>query len=329
MWYLVGDIGGTNLRLAAMGSTGAVLRRSEHSTEGQTTLPDACAALCSEMGSPPDGMAVAVAGVVVDDQVRMTNANRTISRGDLARACKIAPSDVLLLNDFEAAAWSLATLDPAKVTFLQGGPAPQPGARVIIGPGTGLGVGSLVWQGTRPTAVPGEGGHLRLTPHSAEEVAYFEALIALWPEVQMGEALAVEAEAILSGTGMPHWYRAIANVRGEAARLDGAAAIFAAAKAKEDTSASCAVALMAQYLGGVAGDLGLILGARGGVFVTGGVAQQNAWIFDDAFLAAFNAGGRHSKWREALPLGLCNDPDFGLLGARNCLFVHQDRSLPD
>lgn len=329
MWYLVGDIGGTNLRLAAMGSTGAVLRRSEHSTEGQTTLPDACAALCAEMGSPPDGMAVAVAGVVVDDQVRMTNANRTISRGDLARACKIAPSDVLLLNDFEAAAWSLATLDAAEVTFLQGGPAPQPGARVIIGPGTGLGVGSLVWQGTRPTAVPGEGGHLRLTPHSAEEVAYFEALIALWPEVQMGEALAVEAEAILSGTGMPHWYRAIANVRGEAARLDGAAAIFAAAKAKEDMSASCAVALMAQYLGGVAGDLGLILGARGGVFVTGGVAQQNAWMFDGAFLAAFNAGGRHSKWREALPLGLCNDPDFGLLGARNCLFVHQDRSLPD
>lgn len=329
MWYLVGDIGGTNLRLAAVDPAGAVVRRCTHRTDGLTTLPDACAALCSEMGGAPEGVAVAVAGVVVDGQVRMTNAARSISRDDLARACDVAPGKVLLLNDFEAAAWSLAALDATKVSFLQGGPEPQPGARVIVGPGTGLGVGSLVWQGARPTAVPGEGGHLRLTPHSAEEVAYFEALIALWPEVQMGDALAVEAEAILSGTGIPYWYRAIATSRGEAAHLEGAAAIFAAAKVGEDTSACRAVALMARYLGGVAGDLGLVLGARGGVFITGGVAQQNPWMLDEAFLAAFNAGGRHSKWRAALPLGLCNDSDFGLMGARNCLFVQHDRPLPD
>ncbi|MFG6594817.1 ROK family protein [Sulfitobacter sp. 1A13368] len=329
MWYLVGDIGGTNLRLAAVDPAGAVVERRTHPTDGLTTLPDACATFCAEMGRPPEGVAMAVAGVVVDEQVRMTNAARSISRDDLARACGLDPTKVLLLNDFEAAAWSLATLDTEKVTYLQGGPEPQPGARVIIGPGTGLGVGSLVWQGARPTAVPGEGGHLRLTPHSAEEVAYFEALIALWPEVQMGAALAVEAEAILSGTGMPYWYRAIASARGEAAHLEGAAAIFAAAKAGEDASACRAVALMVQYLGGVAGDLGLVMGARGGVFITGGVAQQNTWMLDDSFLAAFNAGGRHSKWRAAMPLGLCSDPDFGLLGARNCLFVQHEHPLPD
>ena len=329
MWFLVGDIGGTNLRLAAVDAAGAVISRSEHATDGRTTLPEVCADFCAKMSGAPEGVAVAVAGVVVDGRVRMTNANRTISRGDLAKACKIAPSKVMLLNDFEAAAWSLATLDPEKVTYLQGGPAPQPGPRVIIGPGTGLGVGALVWQGARPVAVPGEGGHVRLTPHSAEEVAYFEALIALWPEVQMGDALAVEAEAILSGTGMPYWYRAIAQARDEAATLDGAAAIFAAAKTGEDANACRAVGLMARYLAGVAGDLGLVMGARGGVFLTGGVAQQNAWIFDAAFLAAFNAGGRHSRWREALPLGLCHDPDFGLLGARNCLFAGRDHPLPD
>ena len=145
----------------------------------------------------------------------------------------------------------------------------------------------------------------------------------------MGEGLAVEAEAILSGTGMPYWYRAIASARGEAAHSEGAAAIFAAARAGEDASACRAVALMVQYLGGVAGDLGLVMGARGGVFITGGVAQQNPWMLDDSFLAAFNAGGRHSKWRAAMPLGLCSDPDFGLLGARNCLFVQHERPLPD
>ncbi|MEP3685710.1 MAG: ROK family protein [Sulfitobacter dubius] len=329
MWYLVGDIGGTNLRLAAVDMAGNLQARSAHPTDALTALPEVCAALCAKMGSAPEGVAVAVAGVIVDGQVRMTNADRSISRDDLAAACKVAPSEVLLLNDFEAAAWSLATLDPAKVTYLQGGPEAQPGPRVIVGPGTGLGVGALVWHGNRPTAVPGEGGHVRLTPHSAEEIDYFRALVTLWPEVQLGDQLAVEAEAILSGTGMPYWYRAIAEARGEAVDLEGAAAIFAAAKAKSDANACRAVELMVRYLGGVAGDLGLVMGARGGVFVTGGVAQQNEWIFDDAFLAAFNAGGRHSTWRKELPLGLCQDPDFGLLGARNSLFVHRDQPLPD
>ena len=162
---------------------------------------------------------------------------------------------------------------------------------------------------------------MRLTPQSMQEAAYFEALIAAWPEVQMGQGLAVEAEAILSGTGMPKWYRAIAKVRGREASLETAAAIFNAAQAETDQSAVEAVAHFARYLGGMAGDLGLIFGARGGVFITGGVAQANPWLFTPDFRTAFNAGGRHSNWRRDMPLGLCQDPDFGLKGARNCLFA--------
>ncbi|MEX3314680.1 ROK family protein [Sulfitobacter sp. PS-8MA] len=322
MWYLIGDVGGTNLRLAAVDAKGDFLARQSRASAGEAAVTEACTALIAEMGRPPGAVAIAAAGVVVDDRVTFTNAGLNITKAALARACDVAVEKIILLNDFAAAAWSLATLD--QVTYLQGAPAPEQEPRVIIGPGTGLGVGALLWHQGQPLAVPGEGGHMRLTPHRAQEVPYFEALIAAWPEVQMGEGLAVEAEAILSGSGVPKWYQAIAKVRGEAAPLQSAEAIFDAANAKTDDIAREAIALFAQYLGGLAGDLGLVFGARGGVFITGGVAQANPWLFDAEFIAAFVAGGRHSNWRRALPLGLCQDPDFGLKGARNCLFAQVD-----
>jgi len=328
MWYLLGDVGGTHMRLAAVDPAGDFRARQTRDTAGGAGLSEACSKLIAEMGSVPQAVAVAAAGIVENGQVTFTNAAQSITTTALAQACHIDSAKVSLLNDFEAAAWSLATIAPGQVTYLQGEPDAQlslPQApRVIIGPGTGLGVGALLWHNGQPQAVPGEGGHMRLTPHSAEEVPYFQALIAGWPDVQMGDGLAVEAEAILSGTGVPNWYRAIAHVRGEAAPLTDAAAIFAAARAGRDENAHRAIASFTCYLAGMAGDLGLIFGARGGVFLTGGVAQANPWIFSADFLAAFNAGGRHSAWRSTLPLGLCQDSDFGLKGARNYLFARLD-----
>ena len=322
MWNLLGDVGGTNLRLAAVDGEGRILDRATESMAAGTALTEACAHLVERMGSVPERAALALAGIVAEDRVTFTNLSQSVTRDEIAQACEMLPEKVALLNDFEGAAWSLAELDQAQISYLQGGP--QPGPRVIIGPGTGLGVGALVPGERRPRALAGEGGHVRLTPHSAEEVGWFETLISLWPEVQMGDGLAVEAEAILSGTGMPRWYRAIATSRGAPAPLKDAEAIFAAARAGGDADARQAVSSFVRYLGGLAGDLGLAFGARGGVFVTGGVAQANAWIFDEAFRAAFNAGGRHSDWRRAVPLGLCHDPDFGLAGAHNWLRAHAD-----
>lgn len=320
MWHLLGDIGGTNLRLVAMDDAGSLGPRVDGPMGKDGILLEACMALCRKIGAPPASVTLALAGVIEEDRVRFTNLSQSVARAEIAMACEVRETSVTLLNDFEAAAWSLAELND--ITYLQGGP--QSGARVIIGPGTGLGVGALVPGEPRPRALPGEGGHVRLTPHSAEEVGWFEALIDLWPEVRMGDALAVEAEAILSGTGMPLWYRAIAMSRGEAAPLTEAETVFGAARRGEDANATRAVESFARYLGGLAGDLGLAFGARGGVFITGGVAQANAWIFGDGFRGAFNAGGRHGDWRRAMPLGLCRDPDFGLAGARKWRRAHMD-----
>jgi glucokinase len=320
MWNLIADVGGTNMRLAEVSSGGEILIQERFQSKGEMTLDAACAQFARERGSMPARAVIAAAGVVKDGAVKLTNAGQSFSETSITKTLDGAPVNVL--NDFEAAAWSLATVGPDDVTTLQGAAEFPKEPCLILGPGTGLGVGALVWAGDVPCVVPGEGGHAALGPRTREEVSIFAALREEWPEVGMGEGLLVEAEAVLSGTGLPVFYRAVAKSMELTAPLDNAADIFSAAKARLDTAAMRAVQLFARYLAAIAGDFGLVFGAKGGVFVTGGVAAANPWMFDDAFVEAFNAGGRHTGWRKELPLHVYHQPDFGLIGARNYL-VHR------
>lgn len=315
MWNLVADVGGTNMRLAAISTAGTIVDQQSFHSKGDLDFLEVCGAFIEGHATRPEGAVVAAAGVVSNGNVRLTNSGQSFSEAELAGVC--STQNVKILNDFEAAAWSLATVSETDVNRLQGGASEPQASRLIIGPGTGLGVGAMVWAHGQPHVIPGEGGHVSIAPQSVEEIAYFEELIALWPEVQIGDGLAIEAEAILSGTGIPALYQAIARARGGTCVPKAAEAVFASARGFEDENALIATRLFKRFLGQLAGDLALVFNARGGVFLTGGVALSNPWIFDQEFLDAFNAGGRHSPWRAAMPVSLYLNKDFGLLGARN------------
>lgn len=315
MWNFVADVGGTNMRLAAISNAGSIIDQRSFQSKGELDFLTACAQFISDHATPPEAAVVAAAGVVSDGAVQLTNSAQGFSEAQLATASQA--QNVKILNDFEAAAWSLATINAQDIQVLQGSARIPNGPRLIVGPGTGLGVGALVWVHGQPHVVPGEGGHVSLSPQSKEELEFFEALIELWPEIQMGDRLAVEAEAILSGTGIPYLYQAIAQAMGAPVVPISAEQVFSLARSNEDRVAVKTIDLFRRSLGQLAGDLALVFNAKGGVFVTGGVALANPWIFDQRFLDAFNAGGRHSDWRAGMPVYLYQNHDFGLLGARN------------
>lgn len=315
MWNLVADIGGTNMRFAAISSSGKTLDQQNFPTNGPLDAVAASLKMITSQGILPTHVVIAAAGVVDNGMVKLTNSTQHFSERALVEATG-TPS-VKILNDFEAAAWSLATVKSGDVQMLQGDFEKSHAPRLIIGPGTGLGVGAMVWANGKPHVVSGEGGHITLAPQTAEELPYFQALTTLWPQVKIGSTLGVEAEAILSGTGIPIFYKAIAQACALPAPLTRSEDIFKAARAGNDPVATKVIALFRRYLGTVAGDLGLVFDAKGGVFITGGVALANPWLFDAAFLDAFNAGGRHSGWRRQLPVSLYQNTDFGLIGAQN------------
>lgn len=310
--YLAADIGGTNVRMGAYEGD-HLLHSDTHSTKGGVPLLDLLHDFSETMEDRPEVIVVAAAGPVKDNAVQLTNAKQYICGSALQEATGARHARVI--NDFAAAAW--ASLDPRgnDLVTLQGTDTPPEGTRLVIGPGTGLGVGALARVGTHYASVPGEGGHVGLAPRNRADLEVFEAFRTLWPDVFYGNDLVMEAEGILSGTGLPILYRAAQQVLGSGDDSPEAGEIMRRAKAGEDPAAVRTIEIFKTYLGQVAGDLGLAFGAQAGVFLVGGVAMKNAWLFDQTFNDAFNAGGRFTAKREAMNLYLLNVENFGLQGA--------------
>ena len=313
-WLLCADIGGTNLRLRAF--DGHRDRASEqHETGGPGDLAEIFGTFAAAQGTPPELVVAAVAGPVSDNRVNLTNASKSLCGEDLKRTTGAA--EAWLINDFAAAAWATARVAPADLLCLQGAPAPHDeGLHVVVGPGTGLGVGTLVLRDGVATALPGEGGHVALAPNSREEVAIFEAFRTLWPETFFGDGLTCEAEAMLSGTGLPLLYRAVQMVTGDTGPHLDARGVLTAAQEDSSPTAHRVAQIFKSHLARMAGDLGIALRADS-VFLVGGVATKNPWLFDADFVEAFRQGGRFTGLRSQMNLYLLRNPDFGLMGAHN------------
>ncbi len=314
-WNLVADIGGTNTRLGVV--TNGTLTDLRKSPTG--TLPEFLAALhdlYAEIGTPPRAVVAAGAGPVRNGTIRLTNANLDLSEADIASAT--GADHTFVINDFTAAAWSVAEITGDDVQALQGDPTPPKGTRLVVGPGTGLGVGALLYSEGHYHTVSGEGGHVGLSPRTRDEVDVFEAARRIAPECFFGDSLTLEAEMFLSGTGLPILYRAVGMAAGQPETpVLPAKDILQAARDGSDPLAIRAAQIFTTHLGAVMGDMAVTVMPTGGVFLVGGVAEKNRWLFGDDFLAAFNAGGRFDALRQGFGVYVSEQAEFGIVGANN------------
>jgi glucokinase len=295
---LVGDVGGTHMRLAlAEGVNGAFELTA---IESSPTAPDVAAKVARFLqGRTVEAAAFGAAGPVVAERaIRLTNANVRLDAAELAEAAGL--SDVALVNDFRAIAEGVPHLPRASLQHWGGGEAVEGEAVVVLGPGTGLGTaiaapGAGGWQ-----VIQGDGGHADLAPVDDEE-------LAAWQRLRLGYGR-VSAETVLSGPGLERLYAAASG------RALGAAEIDAAAWGGEPAAVR-AHALFTRWLGRVAGNLALVAGARGGVYLAGGILPRWAGRFDvAAFRRAFEDKGQYGQWLRAIPCFLITHPHPGLLG---------------
>ena len=305
---LVGDIGGTNARFALWQDNGLqavqVLAAADYPTPQAAVLAylAGLGLTCAEIGE----VCLAVAGPVEGELFRFTNNHWQLSRPLFCQALQI--DELLLINDFSAMALGMTRLAPDEyLSVCPGTPQPMRPA-VVIGPGTGLGVGTLLdLGGGRWASVPGEGGHVDLPLGNLRETQ-------LWRHIQ-AETGHVSAEVILSGSGLLRLYRAICFEEGHVPSLATPEAITAAAMAGEPV----ALQVLEQFccwLGRVAGNNVLTLGARGGVYIVGGVVPRFAEIFlRSGFARCFADKGCMSAYLSGIPVWLVTAPYPGLLGA--------------
>jgi glucokinase len=248
-----------------------------------------------------------VATAVGDDRVTLTNSGWSFSR-DGARA-GLGLDRLEVLNDFEALALALPCLKPTQLRPVgrTGTPAPG-GAMAVVGPGTGLGVAGIVPHGGRWVALPGEGGHATLAPADEFESAVLAAA--------RREFEHVSAERLLSGIGLPVLHRAVAAVEGVAADAVDAERIVERGLAGTDARCSLTLDLFCAMLGGFAGNVALTVGARGGLYVGGGIVPRlGERFFVSRFRERFEAKGRFRPYLQAIPTFLITDTLVALTGA--------------
>lgn len=305
---LVGDIGGTNARFALWRDAQLVdvrvLATADHPTP-EAAIRAYLQGLELPLGAV-EAVCLACAGPVNGDEFRFTNNHWRLSRSAFCRDLQVR--ELLLINDFSAMALGMTRLREDERRPICPGQAQADRPCVVIGPGTGLGVGTLLaasgggWQ-----ALPGEGGHVDLPIATPREAELWQLLYR-----QLGH---VRAEDVLSGGGLLLLYRTLCQLEGAEPRLASPAEVTAAAQAG-DALACAVIEQFSVWLGRAAGNLVLSLGARGGVYVVGGVVPRFAELFlASGFAAALRDKGCMSHYFDRIPAWLVTAEYPGLLGA--------------
>ncbi len=251
-----------------------------------------------------------VAGVVEGERCALPN-NPCIVAADELRA-RFNFSDVHIVNDFEALAWSLPHL-AAKDFRMIGGRAPKANApMVVLGPGTGLGVAAYVRGEKGGLVVRSEGGHATLPRGSLRE----DAIIAKLRQ-QFGH---VSAERALSGSGLENLYHTIASLESRTAPERDAAEIAQAAAAGSCATSRDALDTFCALFGAVAGNLALTFGAQGGVYIAGGIVSHiRDFLPQSQFRSRFEVKGRLSPYLEAIPIYLILHDDPAFVGLQSLI----------
>jgi glucokinase len=313
---LLGDIGGTNARFAWQASDGAPLQDVVAlATADHASVGAAIAHYLAATGrSAPPWCAIGIANPITGDRVQMTNSHWSFSISTLQ--AELGFERLRVINDFTALALALPDLQPSELRQLGGGAALAGEPVGLVGPGTGLGVSGLLPGATPGSWVPlqGEGGHVTLAAADAREEAVLRVL-----RERFGHA---SAERAVSGMGLEALHAALTTLDapGSSTALP-AADITTRALAGSDSRCAEAVALFCSFLGSVAGNLALTLGARGGVYIGGGIVPRLGPLFaGSAFRERFEAKGRFRAYLAQVPVFVIHaSVSPALLGAARAL----------
>jgi glucokinase len=301
---LVSDIGGTNARFALVDEHGWPTEEKILQTSDFPGVVDAANAYLA--GRAVDGVVLVVAGPVESDQIALTNCPWAFSLAETKRALGV--SHLVAVNDFVAQALSLPRLDHADFDKLIGGEPLDDRPIAVIGPGTGLGVAGLLKVGERYHPMATEGGHVSFAPRDDVEIGVLAILRKRYGRVSN--------ERLLSGPGLVNLASALAELEGRDFQIDGPAHVVQRAEGGACPICVDAIQRFCSLLGAAAGDLALSYGARGGVYLTGGMIAHLGQHFDtDRVIEAFIDKGRFGAYLKVMPLFRVLRTDTGLIGA--------------
>lgn len=320
---IAADVGGTHARIALIDPRGgdaafAMPHYEKYACGDFASL----AAIIDEFRRthvrvPAERLALAIAGYVIDDAVVNLSLPWPVSISGLRDALGL--QELAIVNDFEAAAHALAHLDAHDASLLSGPAQATAGPVLLVGPGTGLGAALRIPHPHEVIVLATEAGQATLAPDTELE---FDLL-----RVLRRRGARVLVEDVLSGTGLANLHAAVRELRGAEPRALTPAQITAAALAQEDAHAAEAVTVFCDWFGAVLGDLALLYGATGGIYLAGGVLpQMKPLLLASRFVERFLDKGAMHEALARTPVRLIEHARLGVIGAASWFFDRDART---
>lgn len=319
---LAGDIGGTKTVLAifqAQDNNGDIQRHpllertfpSQQYQSLELIIEEFLADCPHEIGMASMG----VAGPIVAGRAKVTNLPWTIDSAVMAARFGFG---FHLLNDLESIATAVPHLRPDDLITLNPGEPVAGGAIGVVAPGTGLGEGFLVWNGTRYTAHPSEGGHTAFGPTTPEQLDMLNYYLP-----RMGH---VSYERVCSGLGIPNIYTFLRETgrypepewlrRQLEEVVDQTPVIIRAAVSNEAEICVNTLRMFMEILGDEAGNMALVVLATGGIYLGGGIPPRILpQLQSGPFMKFFSDKGRFSEIIGRIPVHVIYNPKSALYGA--------------
>jgi len=306
---LVGDVGGTNCRLAlaVKSITGSIVLHHEESyaVAEYEHFNDVLAGYISKHNIRVKRGAFAFAGPKFDDEIRMTNTNWIVSEEELRTTFDL--DKVVVLNDFVAMAYGVTVIPDDGFQALITGEVNYNKPVAVLGPGTGLGL-SCILPGKPVLILPTEGGQTAFAPGDKLE----REVLSYWASRQSF----VAAESLLSGPGLVRLHTAMCAIQDMPSNDLSAAEIVAAAESDKTSMACKTVTQFCSMLGGFASNAAVTQGASGGVVIGGGVSRHiSPFIKSSNFVSRFQDRGPGSWYVKDIPVRLIQADFVPLYGA--------------
>ncbi len=316
-WHLVADIGGTNARFSAV-LQGQLESAYEfhYSVEEYPEFTELIGKLLIEIAqatgwnNPPLNACFAVACPADTDLITFTNSHWTFTKGALKDALDC--QNLTVINDFEAVAHGITELTEGDLVQVGGQASVENKAIGILGAGTGLGVAGLLPHARGYHVIDTEGGHADYAPIDEIQSAVVNCLRERYGRVSL--------ERLLSGKGLLNIYTALCTIGGFDAVYTTPAEVVAGALDSADATALQTLNMFCEGMGAAAGNLALTFGARGGIYIAGGVIPRfQEFFINSAFRSKFEDKGRFVSYLQPIPVYLVIRSNLGLLGAAKML----------
>lgn len=288
---LVADIGGTNARFGIV-EKGLIFKEKVLQVRDFNQPHDAIIKYLAEVNEEPRQACLAVACPVHKLPIQLTNNHWQFYPARLQQKLKL--DKIKIINDFTALALAVPLLKHDEYIKFGSGKVISDKPIGVLGPGTGLGMSGLIYSNNKWIPLQGEGGHISFAPQTEREIMVVQVLRRELPRIS--------AERILTGIGLQRLYNAISIINGQASKHLSDREIAKLGINKKDETSIEAMSIFASALGDLAGDLALVLGAFGGIYIGGGIVSKHYKYFINSSLRQrFENKGRFDSYMRDIP----------------------------